>query len=24
MNVQFTSCGALEPPSNNQLVLAKQ
>jgi hypothetical protein len=24
LNVQFTSCGALEPPSNNQLVLAKQ
>ena len=24
LNVQFTSCGALEPPSNNQIVLTKQ
>jgi hypothetical protein len=24
LNIQFTSCGALEPPSNNQFVLTKQ
>ena len=24
LDVHFTSCGALAPPSNNQLVLAKQ
>ncbi|HEX7793098.1 MAG TPA: hypothetical protein VF456_02045 [Vicinamibacterales bacterium] len=24
LNLQYTSCGVLEPPSNNQIVLTKQ